>query len=116
MTMSQKTRDSLMGIYMDERTDERCIITKRLYAAAKELTHEIEQDITDAQTLIDNDVKARDMMIETKKSILRDQKLFGLMFEVDNKYRTCKIDETHPELLRFDSTTNVGKREILTQK
>ena len=114
--MSQKTRDELLEMYVDERRDQECLITRRLYQEAKKLVSGIDIKITKAQGAIDKTIEARDIIKEERRELLRNAKLFGLMEEVDNRYRTCKIEETHPDILEFDTETNRGRREILERK
>lgn len=116
MTMSQKVKDELLRMYEDERKDQKCVITKRLYREAKQTVVDVDVQIKDVQSNIDKEVKLKNNLIETRKDQLRDANLYGLMYEVDNKYHTCAIEETHPEILKFDKETNRGRREILERK
>lgn len=116
MTMSQKVRDELLQMYGDERKDQKCLITKRLYQEAKQIVVDVDVQIKDVQSSIDKEIELKNNLIETRKDQLRDVNLYGLMYEVDNKYHTCAIEETHSEILAFDRETNTGRREILERK
>ena len=114
--MSQKTRDTLSQMHADERRDQKCLITKRLYQDAKVLVSGIDEKVAQAQNVIDVAIEARNVIQEERDYMLKEAKLFGLMEEVDNRYRTCAIEETHPDIAEFDAITIEGKREILMQK
>lgn len=113
---SEKTRRKLEEICRDERSAEKCVLTKFLNAEAKELTKDINMTIEILNGEIAEIVKQKDAAIDKRTQMLKNAKLYGVTSDTRFDKSWCALEDDHPSRVEFDAETNRQLKEILTMK
>ena len=111
--ISEKVRDELLRIHSTERSDLKCILTKRLYKEAKKTVKSIEKKIERAEQDVVCAKDACEKVKTERDKILKEKMLYGVVFENNNRYNTCELDETHPDIIAFNAESTKLRKEIL---
>ena len=110
--MSEKVRDELLRMNSNERRDERCVISKRLYASAKKLTKKQSDKIDQIALKIKVLDGEKAQLYTEKEDIIKTARLTGVVSHIQNN-RGCDMEDDHPELIEFDKESNKQRKEIL---
>lgn len=101
--ITAKSRNELLRMYDNERSDKRCSLTRSLVKEADELTSEIDVLISETESTLAEQHQA-------KNDILKANAMYGVK---QPRGHYCSAEETHPKLIKFDAATNKRREEIL---
>lgn len=109
-----KTRNKLEAICREERSAEKCVITKNLHKEAKELTKDVDETIA----LLKKDAAETNKRVEffesERDALLKDAKLYGVVNDTHYHKSWCALEDDHPSRVEFDAETNRQLKKILT--
>jgi len=111
---SEKSRRILEDMCRHERSDEKCVLTKKLTKEAAYITI----GYTDQLKHIDEKMRvwndAKDKCIAEKTEVLKDAHLLGVVKQTYYGRNYCALEDDHPDRVAFDKETNKQLKAILT--
>lgn len=111
--ISENVRDELLRMHSSERSDLKCVLTKRLYGEAKKSVKSIEKKIDIAEQEVVCAKEACEKLKDSRDDMLKGKKLYGVVYEHNNRHNSCELEETHPDIISFNAESAKLRKEIL---
>ena len=111
---SIKTRNKLEDMCRQERSDAKCVLTKRLHNEAAELTNAVDAEIKICELEITEIKERMGVSVVKRDKMLKDAKLYGVVNDIRFKDSWCALEDDHPDRVEFDAETNRLLKNILT--